>query len=230
MGDTGNALLSAIAISAALYHRDLTGHGQEVSTSIVNAGLLHTSYAWIDADGAPSDWGHVDAGQYGLNLWYRLFECSDDTWIFVAATSVDEQGRLMDALRIDPAVRADAAALQATLESELRSQTAAAWFDLLDGAAVPAEVVDEQFCRDLFDDEHARSTKLISETWSGSVGRFEDPGLLITFSETPGTIQRGPSMCGEHTRVILGEMGYDDDEIAALIADKAVLDAPVVRA
>ena len=40
MGDTGNALLAAIAITRALYHRDRTGEGQAVSTSIVNAGLL----------------------------------------------------------------------------------------------------------------------------------------------------------------------------------------------
>ena len=64
MGDTGNALLAAIAITAALYHRDRTGQGQAVSTSIVNAGLLHTSYAWIHSDGREPDWGHVDGDQY----------------------------------------------------------------------------------------------------------------------------------------------------------------------
>ena len=57
MGDTGNALLAAIAIATALYHRDKTGEGQAVSTSIVNAGLLHTSYAWIHADGSDSGLG-----------------------------------------------------------------------------------------------------------------------------------------------------------------------------
>ncbi len=71
MGDTGNALLAAIAIIAALYHRDKTGEGQAVSTSIVNAGLLHTSYAWIHADGTPGDWGHVDGDQFGLSPFYR---------------------------------------------------------------------------------------------------------------------------------------------------------------
>ncbi len=67
MGDTGNALLAAIAIAMALYQRERTGEGQAVSTSIVNAGLLHTSYAYIRADGSAADWGHVDAGQYGLS-------------------------------------------------------------------------------------------------------------------------------------------------------------------
>ena len=73
MGDTGNALLAAIAITAALFHRERTGQGQAVSTSIVNAGLLHTSYAWIHADGSEPDWGHVDGEQFGLSPYYRLY-------------------------------------------------------------------------------------------------------------------------------------------------------------
>src|SRR3546814_9068941 len=44
-GDTGNGFLSAIAICNALYHRDRTGEGQFVDTSIINAALLNTSYA-----------------------------------------------------------------------------------------------------------------------------------------------------------------------------------------
>ena len=66
MGDTGNALLAAIAITSALYHRDRTGHGQEVATAIVNAGLLHTSYAWVHADGSPGEYRHVDGDQVGI--------------------------------------------------------------------------------------------------------------------------------------------------------------------
>ena len=95
MGDTGNALLAAIAITAALYHRERTGEGQAVSTSIVNAGLLHTSYAWIHADGSPADWGHVDGDQYGLSPYYRLYQCSDEAWLFLGAVSDHERERLM---------------------------------------------------------------------------------------------------------------------------------------
>ena len=70
----------------------------------------------------------------------------------------------------------------------------------------------------------------MAETWAGGVGRFEDPGLLIDFSETPGVVRRGPCMCGEHTREILLELGYSDEEVDKLAADKVILDAPVVPA
>ena len=86
MGDTGNALCSRPSPSPLRSTTATrTGEGQAVSTSIVNAGLLHTSYAWIHADGRPGDWDHVDGDQYGLSPFYRMYQCADGLWVFLAA-------------------------------------------------------------------------------------------------------------------------------------------------
>jgi crotonobetainyl-CoA:carnitine CoA-transferase CaiB-like acyl-CoA transferase len=212
MGDTGNGMLAAIAITQALYHRERTGRGQEVSTSIVNACLLNSSYAWIHADGTPGDWDHVDADQYGLGPYYRLYEVCDG-WVFVAAVTDDHRRRLHEALEVD----AD------HLAEELATRSAIDAFKVLDDAGVPVEVVDETFCRDLFDDPEARATGLVATTHAGNVGRFEDPGLLVQFSATPGVIQRGPCLCGEHTREILQELGYADARIDELVTQRVIL-------
>ena len=118
---------------------------------------------------------------------------------------------------------AEAAAL---LVSRFSEKPAAEWFATLDEAAVPVEIVDEDFCRTIFDDPHARSSHLISETWSGGVGRFEDPGLLVNLYPAEGVIQRGPCMCGEHTREILREHGFSDEEVDVMAREGAILDAP----
>ena len=227
MGDTGNALLAAIAITAALYHRDRTGVGQAVSTSIVNAQLLLTSYAWIHADGTPAEWGNVDAGQYGLSPFYRLYECSDGRWLFVAAVGGEHRRALAAALREDRVALESPEKAAAVLESRFAEHPAAQWSDALNAAGVPAEVVDEEYCRNLFDDPQARATQLVAETRAGNVGRFEDPGLLVDLSATPGIVRRGPCLCGEHSREILLEHGYSGAEIDALAADLAILDAPI---
>ena len=225
MGDTGNALLAAIAITSALYHRDRTGEGQAVGTSIVNAGLLHTSYAGIHADGTPGDWAHVDGGQYGLSPYYRMYQCADEGWLFLAAVSGEERSRLSGVVA---GLGADASDAETTdlLTAHFRDKPVKEWFALLDEAAVPVEIVDEDFCRTIFDDPHARSSHLISETWSGGVGRFEDPGLLVNLYPAEGVIQRGPCMCGEHTREILREHGFSDEEVDVMAREGAILDAP----
>ena len=224
MGDTGNALLAAIAIVAALYHRARTGEGQAVGTSIVNAGLFNTSYAWIHEDGTPADWGHVDQGQHGLSPYYRLYRCADERWLFLAAVTPDQRARLTEALSVSEGLGPDPAG---TLERRLGERSAVHWFEALDRAGVPVEVVDEAFCRDLFDDDEARAEQLVVETRAGGVGRFEDPGLLLNLSETPGVVGRGPCLCGEHSRELLREHGYGDDEIDELVRAGIILDAPV---
>ncbi|MGO9854638.1 MAG: CoA transferase [Acidimicrobiales bacterium] len=223
MGDTGNALLAAIAIAAALYHRDRTGHGQAVSTSIVNAGLLHTSYAWIHSDGREPDWGHVDRDQFGLSPYYRLYRCARGEWVFVAALTDEERSKLRVLLPGAPAGD-DAASVASWLGSYFESTVAAEAFNVLDDGGVPIEMVDQYFCRNLFDDPEARRLNLVSETWSSTVGRFEDPGLLVNIAPARTVVQRGPCACGEQSREILLELGYSHSDIEAMVEGRSVLD------
>ena len=44
----------------------------------------------------------------------------------------------------------------------------------------------------------------------------------LTFSDTPATVRSGPPADGEHTREVLAELGYSDDEIDDLHASGAV--------
>jgi crotonobetainyl-CoA:carnitine CoA-transferase CaiB-like acyl-CoA transferase len=226
MGDTGNALLAAIAITIALYHRDRTGEAQAVSTSIVNAGLLHTSYAWIRSDGSEPDWGHVDGDQYGLSPYYRLYRCQLDEWIFVAALDPGHKKALRDLIPGTPSHQDDDATAS-WMGSYFEATPAAEAFRALDVAGVPVELVDERFCRELFDDPEARRHDLVSQTWSDAVGRFEDPGLLVQISPATAVIQRGPCACGEHTQELLEELGFSESEIEAMVENRAALIASV---
>jgi crotonobetainyl-CoA:carnitine CoA-transferase CaiB-like acyl-CoA transferase len=222
MGDTGNALLAAIAIVIALYHRDRTGEGQAVSTSIVNAGLLHTSYAWVHADGTEPDWGHVDGDQFGLTPYYRLYRCALGEWVFLAAMTADHRAKLRALVPGAPV--GDDDSVVEWLNSYFERTKASEAFSALDDGGVPIEVVDEFFCRNLFDDPEARRLNLISETWSSNVGRFEDPGVLVNVSPAQPVVQRGPCACGEQTREILVGLGYSEAQIDAMVDSRAVLD------
>lgn len=237
MGDTGNAFLSVVAVLQALYHRERTGRGQEVSTSILNACLLNTSYAWVTADGTLAPWRRVDSRQLGLGALHRLYETADG-WLCLAAVRDDDWGRLCEGLErrdlIDdprfvdrPARDENDAALAAILEPAFLGRRAREWFDVLDRRGVPCEIVSPTFCREWFDDPDLRARGWVAETWAPGVGRFEDPGLLFDLSLTPGRVRSGPCVAGQHTREILHELGYAESTIDELAAQAVVLDQPI---
>lgn len=233
MGDTGNAMLSATAIAMALFDRERTGIGRSVSTSIVNATLLATSYAWIDPDDPVVTWDQVDAGQWGLNALYRMYEAGDGhialavvdepAWSALTSTAGCEHlGR--DARFADAAARRqNDQALSEEIASWCAERSADEAFNLLDANGVPVEIVNEEFCREFFDDPEALALGLRAQTASESAGLFEDVGQLVNFSDTKEAVQRGPCECGEHTAEILAELGFAPDQIEALAADRVVL-------
>ena len=97
LGDLGNGFLSAIGILQALYHRDRTGVGQFVDTSILYACLLNTSYAWLDADGTPAQRPHLDGQELRITARYGLYPCAEG-WLCVAAVRDDHWEALARAL------------------------------------------------------------------------------------------------------------------------------------
>ena len=199
------------------------GEGQAVSTSIVNAGLLHTSHAWVHSDGRAPDWGQVDRDQFGLSPYYRLYRCAFGEWVFLAAVTREARATLQALLPGAPKAE-DEASVADWLGSYFESVAAAEAFAALDDGGVPIEVVDEFFCRNIFDDPEARRLNLVSETRSSSVGRFEDPGLLVNITPAQTVIQGGPCACGEQTRDILKQLGYSSAQVEAMVESRAVLD------
>jgi crotonobetainyl-CoA:carnitine CoA-transferase CaiB-like acyl-CoA transferase len=221
LGDTGNGFLSAIGMVQALYHRDRTGEGQFVDTSIMYAQLLNASIAWSLADGSRhGDRPSLDAMQLGYHATQRLYETTDG-WLCIAAVTDEQRSALASVLGVDKI--ADGTAFTA-LEPAFRTRSATQWFSTLDAAGVPCEVSNPDFVLGLFDDQEMIDKGWVAKCRHPIVGDMDVLGLLFDFAETPGVVQ-GPSLVpGQDTRAILHELGYDDTGIDELAEAKAILD------
>jgi crotonobetainyl-CoA:carnitine CoA-transferase CaiB-like acyl-CoA transferase len=175
-GDTGNGFLSAVAVIQALYHRDRTGAGQMVDTSIINAGLLNTSYAVAKPDGTGFARPQIDGMQFGYSAGHRVYETRQGWLCFVLVNQMhwDELFTVlgMPELVTDPRFataetrRKNDEPLAKLIGDALKAQTAAEWFGKLDAAGVPVEIVSEDFSLKLHSDKEFQQRQ-----WVAPVGR-----------------------------------------------------------
>jgi crotonobetainyl-CoA:carnitine CoA-transferase CaiB-like acyl-CoA transferase len=225
-GDTGNGFLSAVAMVNAVYHRDRTGEGQFVDTSIINAALLNTSYAVATPNGEGFERPRIDGMQLGYSAGHRLYETSAG-WLCLVLVNQSHWDELFAVLGLselvtDPRFATAAArkqndeALAKLIADTLKSDTAAHWFTRLDAAGVPVEIVAEEFSRALHDDAEFQQRQWVVSYPHPVVGKLDQIGLLFSLSDTPGVIQGRPLLVGEHTKEILAGMGYSEDELKTL--------------
>jgi crotonobetainyl-CoA:carnitine CoA-transferase CaiB-like acyl-CoA transferase len=231
MCDASNALLSTVGMLLALYHRQRTGEGQELWTSLHDGGLIFSSDVWLGADGLP--WygrPRLDRDLYGISALSRLYRTLDDDWICIAAERDEEWQALCGALDT-PGLLADerfgtAAGrsahreeIEAVLVPAFRRRTAWYWTTWLDDHGVPNEIpVDTHMGRLALHDGDNERLGLVTEYEHPLLGRLRQFGHLITFSETPGKIWGPPPLVGQHTREILHEAGLRDGDVDSLLA------------
>jgi crotonobetainyl-CoA:carnitine CoA-transferase CaiB-like acyl-CoA transferase len=223
LGDVGNGFLSAIGMVQALYHRDRTGQGQFLDTSIMYAQLLNNSMAWVSPDGAVrSSRPSLDKLQTGWSAGYSLYETADG-WLCVAACRDGELRTLFATAGVSEVPATDGEQ-RAVLARAFGAKPAAEWFTLLDAAGVPCEVSSPDFVLGLFDDPEMREKGWITSYHHPVVGKIDVMGLLFDLSDTPGRIMGPPFVPGQHSREILRELGVDDARIDQLAGDKIILD------
>ncbi len=214
LGDFGNGVASAIAVIQALYHRERTGLGQRVDTSILNLGLLYNSSTWLGPDGCGPARSGLDAAQLGFDAWHRLYRTADG-WLCVDATAPVERVALAGLVGRGPVD--DRHTLASLLAVAFEAHDTDTWLDRLDAAGVPAEASRPGAIRGLWDDEDLRATARIVGYPHPTLGSVEQVGHLVELSATPGVIQGVAPLVGQHSREILAGVGYRTGDIDALL-------------
>ncbi len=215
----------ATAIMLGLRARDLTGRGQPVHLTMLNAN------AWTNAD---EYYDHAnrppitmpDEEIHGLHALYRLYPCRTG-WVFLGCLFQDEWEAFCHAVQrpdfitdgrfsTPEARQANDDALIGEISAIFGGRTADEWEELLIKADVGCVRADGSVEGEFYAEHpHAKANDLSVEVEHPYVGKYLRYGGLVELSLTPG-LYRTSIQIGQHTRPLLREIGYDDQQIEEL--------------
>ncbi len=221
--DITSALGLAFSALLGIWQQRKTGYAGEGRTSLGRM-LNYYQLPWMISENGNSEWGEA-RGQFavGETGWQRLYQCQDG-WIYVGATA-DEASKLAEV--VSGTTQFD----EQALEAGFINQDCAYWAEKLNAAGIGCHRV--LTIHDYCAPEKVRS---IDNTSSDEIAagplevmvREDHPCGQPIVTPLPAWVRVGEQHSykrlavapryGQHSRDILSELGYNEEEINRLIS------------
>ncbi len=244
---TGYAI--AWAVCAALFHRERTGRGQLVETSLLANALLVQGSSFMSLPAADAErreefltdlkrarvakepFDHFvrrrqesSAVVIGFGVYYRGY-LTKDSALAVGCLSPSTRRRFHVALDIeDPMEQATGGSapqeIIMSIENLLRERTTDEWMARFDECGVPASPV--WFVEELLTNPQVTENGYVVELDHDITGPQQMAAPPLKMSDSPPVIRGASPPLGRDTRKWLASLGYTDDKIDAMRAEGSI--------
>jgi crotonobetainyl-CoA:carnitine CoA-transferase CaiB-like acyl-CoA transferase len=220
----------AIAVLAALRHRERTGEGQRVEVNLLASAVAAQSEQavhFLNTDVGEPDRGTVMHAHPYIPAPYGFYATKDGYLALSSGRQIPELSRILGVpdLSADPRFATPAARnehrqdFEQLLEEALQHKTTAEWMELMEPEGLFAAPV-KSFA-EAFTDEQVAQQGMIA-TIESPVGELKLPAPPYRLSRTPAAVRTAPPRHGEHTDEVLESVGFSRDEIDRLRQKEAI--------
>ncbi|HXW27102.1 MAG TPA: CoA transferase [Xanthobacteraceae bacterium] len=229
VADLGAGIFAATGILVALLEREVSGEGQWVRSSLLQAQIQLLDFQaarWLIAHEVPgqagndhptsiptgvfptSD-GHINIAAAGTHIYRRFCEAIG------APQLIDHPDYATDKLRSK-----NRAGMNKAIAEITRSKSSREWIDILNKAGVPCGPIYKM--DEVFADPQVRHLHMAAPVHHPRLGDIEVVAQAVELSRTPSGVRYPTPEKGEHTDEVLGELGFDAAAIADLRKHKVV--------
>ena len=228
--DITAGLLAASGILAAIIHRNKTGEGQKVDTSLFEAGIVHTYWQSAIAGATGESPGPLGSA-HPLTAPYQAFK-TKDKWITIGASNQNTWLKLIKAIDREDLQenekfssnlnrKKNLTELVEILTTVLSKKTSSEWLKIFDDNGFPCGPINS--ITDMFKDPQTIDRQMILEVDNKKAGKSKAVGMPIKFSKSKTEKSKGAPNLGEHTKEIMISFGYKEKEIEDFYSRKIIL-------
>ena len=229
IADLCAGLSCALGILTALLEREVTGKGQWVQASVLQAQIFMLDFQaarWLLEKEVPPQAGnnhptsiptgvfktadgHINIASAGEAIWQRLCK------------AIEAPELLDDPRYADGAARSDNRdALNAAIDGHTQNYTSENLIALLNAAGVPCGPIYS--VDQVFQDPQVKHLGMAQPVHHPELGDIELVGQPFTLSRHGSKLRTATPSRGQDTAAVLGELGLTDEEIAGLQARHVV--------
>lgn len=219
-------MMAAIAILAAVVHREKTGEGQYLDVSMLDGVIswlsMHAGKYFMDGE-LPERGDMLLTGRYAC---YHVYETKDGRYMSLGALEPKFWKNFCEAIGQEELI------LKQYIEGEERlrlieeiqrlfkTRTQRDWVEFFKNADACCEPILN--LGEVFHHPHVLHRQMVKELEHPVEGKFQAVGNPIKSSQFPVEINTPPPKWGEHTVEVLGAIGYSEKEIQHFREVKAI--------